>query len=98
MVKKELNIIAKEVKLQDKNLFWDFIKCQIRSKTISYSKHIAKEARKHELEVQRNLDLLEKQIVNDPSKLPDYYKIKSEWESFQNKKAESIIMRSKAQN
>ena len=97
MVKKELNIIVNEVNLQDKNLLWDFIKCQIRSKTISYSKYIAKEARKHELEVQRSLDLLEKQIVNDPSKLPDYYKIKLEWESFQNKKAEGIIMRSKAQ-
>ena len=95
-IREEIKNTRKSVHLQDKNLLWDFLKSQIRAKAISYSKYIAKKTKKRELQVQNKLELLEKQIVNQPCKLPEYYKINSEWERIQNSKSAGIIMRSKA--
>ena len=58
---------------------------------------MARKSRKRELEIQKKLETLEKQINDEPFKLPTYFEIKTEWEKIQNAKAEGIIMRSKAQ-
>ena len=38
MIKNQLDNIKTLVKMENKNTFWDFVKCQLRSVTIGYSK------------------------------------------------------------
>ena len=63
-------------------------KRQIRAKAMSYSKYIAKKTKTREVQAHNKLELLEKQIVDQPQ-LPEYYEISEGIIS------EGIIMRSK---
>ena len=97
LVKQELEHIKDNVDMENKNTLWDFVKCQIRSITISYSRKVAKEKNKREAEVKQQLEVLETEIINNSDKINEYYEVKGLWENIQSEKAEGSILRSKAQ-
>ena len=51
--------------LSDKRLLWEMIKMEIRSTTISYTKHKAKQSSNRLLEIRRELDKLDDIICNN---------------------------------
>ena len=97
IVKKELKTITKDVTMEDKNVLWDFTKCQIRSITITYCKKIAYEKRKTETALKKKIDILDQEMNYNQDKLAEYYETKKEWEHIQSEKSEGIIMRSRVQ-
>ena len=95
MIKSELKSIAEKVTMENKNVLWDFTKCQIRSVTLAYSKKRAIENRKTEKALKEKLDTLDQEITHNQDKLEEYYETKREWENIQSEKSEGIIMRSR---
>ena len=95
MVRKEIEAIKTEV-IENKNTHWDYLKCKIRTITISYSKRIAKEKAKKETEMKQKLESLEIEISRNSEKINDYYQIKGIWEQMQSEKTEGVILRSRA--
>ena len=73
--------------LTDKRLFWEMIKMEIRSATITYSKNKSKSIRNREQELIRKLDYLDGTICNNFSSphidgvLREYDKLKTELQS-----------------
>ena len=97
LVKNQLEDIKTHVEMNNKNTLWDFIKCQLRSVTIVYSKKIALQRNKRESEIKQLLESLEKEITENSGKLNEYYEVKGIWEKMQSEKAEGAIIRSKVQ-
>ena len=80
-----------------KILFWDYVKCDIRSHTIRYANKKAKEDKKYEKELTEKLEHLEQNINSDDrNTYSTYLQCKQEWESLISKKNNAIIFRSKA--
>ena len=48
LIKKTINNIKCNVNMTDKNQYWEFVKCQIRTKTIDYSIQRSKTLKKDE--------------------------------------------------
>ena len=96
LVKSEIEIIkAEEYKIENKNTFWDYVKCRIRTVTITYAIKKAKAVRENELKVKAQLDNLEKELIISPGTSEEYFKIKAEWEELEKCKADGAIFRSK---
>ena len=97
MIKNEISTIRKDVVMENKNTLWDFVKCQIRTKTISFSKQKSRENREKENNLLDRLKYLEKHITDNQEMLDEYYQTKTEWEALQTIKTDGIIFRSKVQ-
>ena len=82
-------------KLDNKNTFWDFVKCQLRTITISYSISKSKKRKEMENSLLKKIENLEKDLANNRENLYESNKAKEQWETLENKKVESIIFRSK---
>ena len=95
MVKSELKSITENVIMENKNILWDFVKCQMRSITIAYSKKRATERRKAEKMLKEKLGSLEQEIADSQEKSAEYFDTKRAWEKIHSEKSEGIIMRSK---
>ena len=96
LIKSEIEIIkAEEYKIENKNTFWDYVKCRIRTVTITYAIKKAKAVRENELKVKAQLDNLEKELIISPGTSEEYFKIKAEWEELEKCKADGAIFRSK---
>ena len=87
--------------VKDKRLFWEMLKMEFRSTTISYSKNKSKLVRVREEEVKSRLEVLDRIICNnfntpgiDPV-LNGYDNVKAELQSIYEKKGRSAIFRSK---
>ena len=87
--------------VKDKRLFWEMLKMEFRSTTISYSKNKSKLVRVREEEVKSRLEVLDRIICNnfntpgiDPV-LNEYDNLKTELQSIYEKKGRSAIFRSK---
>ena len=81
LFKSEIEIIkAEEYKIENKNTFWDYVKCRIQTVTITYAINKAKAVRENELKVKAQLDNLEKELIISPGTSEEYFKIKAEWE------------------
>ena len=96
LIKSTILKVIKEVNFDDKNLLWEFLKCQIRSDTILYSGQKAKHRRQREMELSTKLDYLEKNLDKNECNYVDYQLIKTEWENLQNEKTKGAMVRSKA--
>ena len=87
--------------VNDQQLFWELIKMEIRSTTISFSKGKAQVIRKHEVEIKQQLDELDKIICNSQNLdnidgiLKQYDDLKKELQHHYNNKGKSAIFRSK---
>ena len=62
LIKEELKILATNKDIQDKCCFWDFIKCRIRTLTISYCTALSRQNRKQEEILASKLESLEKKL------------------------------------
>ena len=87
--------------VKDKRLFWEMLKMEFRSTTISYSKNKSKLTHVREEEVKSRLEELDRIICNnfnspgiDPI-LNEYDNLKAELQSIYEKKGRSAIFRSK---
>ena len=87
--------------VEDKRLFWEMLKMEFRSTTISYSKTKSKLVQVREEEVKSRLEVLDHIICNnfnspgiDPV-LNEYDNLKAELQSIYEKKGRSAIFRSK---
>ena len=98
LIKDTIGNIKDNVNFENENTLWDYVKCEIRSQTIIYSTKKAKQMRKQEIELSNRLNLLEKNLSNNPddNTYVNYLRYKQEWESSIKKKTEAIILRSKA--
>ena len=88
--------------LTDKRLFWEMIKMDIRSATITYSKNKSKSIRNRERELIRKLDHLDGTICNNCSSphidgvLREYDKLKTELQSIYEERGKQAIFRAKS--
>ena len=81
----------------NKAMLWDYIKCEIRGATISYSAYIAKRRREQEHFLSRQLQFLEEKLDNGNLAILDEYNlVKSEIENINDLKAKGVLFRSKA--
>ena len=95
MIKDEIKTICQTTHMEDKNTLWEFVKCQIRTATISYTKAVSRRNREKERRLEKKLEILENSLAeNGPN--AEYRIAKIEWEQLQAKKSESAIFRSKA--
>ena len=87
--------------LTDKRLFWEMIKMEIRSATISYFKSKSKHIRNREQDILRKLDLLDSTICNNFSSpdiddtLQEYENLKLELKSIYKEKGKQAMFRAK---
>ena len=78
LIKEELKILATDNTIKDKSSFWDFVKCKIRSLTISYSVTLAKRKRKQEEILFKKLESMENNLDLNTQ---EYNIVKREWEN-----------------
>ena len=87
--------------VNDQQLFWELIKMEIRSTTISFSKGKAQAIRKHEVEIKQQLDEMDKIICksrnldNIDGILKQYDDLKKELQYQYENKGKAAIFRSK---
>ena len=92
LIKSEIEIIkAEENKIENKNTFWDYVKCRIRTVTITCVINKAKAVRENKLKVKAQLDNLEKELIISPGTSEEYFKIKAEWERLEKCEADGIF-------
>ena len=73
-------------KLDNKNTMWDFVKCQLRTVTISYSISKRKKLKERENSLLKKIEKLEKDLSNTPQNFDEYNRVKEQWEMLENKK------------
>ena len=96
LIKSTILKVLQEVHFDDKNLLWEYLKCQIRSDTIIYSGQKAKQRRQRERELVDKLEDMEKKLDNNESSYVEYQSVKTEWENLQNEKIQGAMIRSKS--
>ena len=84
--------------LQDKGLYWDILKMEIRSFTICYCKQIAKNKKNEEALLQQQFSLLHKLMCANPEQetTAKFYEVKLKLEQISMHKTEGTMIRSKA--
>ena len=82
--------------MENKTVLWDYVKCHIKSEIIAYSIKKIKERKLKEKLITNTFETLENLIATDNEYLEEYLIAKQEWENFQMKKTNGIIMPSNA--
>ena len=84
--------------LEDKRLYWDMLKMEIRSFTIYYCRQNAKTKKAKEAVLQQKLSSLHKLMCENPTQetTANYYEIKMKLEQISLQKTEGAMIRSKA--
>ena len=94
-------IREKYADIEDKRLKWELIKMEIRSITIPFAAHKAKQFRNQESDLQKRLDEIDKSINNSrddqniEAKLEEYDRLKNELNRLYEMKGKGAIFRSK---
>ena len=91
------NIIKKtleEEHFTDKNMLWEFLKCEIRTHTLHYAGKRARENSEKVKYLGEKIERLEKNL--DDHNYAEYLQSKGEWEGLNMKKTNGILLRSKA--
>ena len=89
--------------IQDKRMFWELLKMEIRCMTISYANRKAKETNERELVIKDTLDRLDHIICNNADltninqELKQYENLKKELQELYENKGEAAKFRSKCQ-
>lgn len=98
MVKENIGFILEENKDANPQILWETIKCVIRGDTIRYSVKKARERKKLEIELEKEIDRLENLYCQslDPQDLATLNVKKRELESLYDYKAKGAMIRSKA--
>ena len=82
--------------MENKPQLWDFVKCRIRSETLSNSIVKAKESQRKENELAILLKSLENTLVEDNSKHNKYVAAKQKGEGYQKEKFRGAAVQSKS--
>ena len=100
LVNNKILEIKNNVHMIDKNQFWEYVKCQIRTDTILYSSTKAKINRKIENDLRQKLQEFEKKLSSKNSigeiEFQEYTRTKADWEGHISRINHGIILRSKA--
>ena len=96
LIKETILNIIKNVEIENKNTLWDYTKCEIRTKTIEFSKTKAKANKEQEILLLKNLETLERNLNNSESELLLYKQKKLEYENFNKIKTQGAIIRSRS--
>ena len=72
------------VNFEDKNMLWEYLKCQIRSQTTLFAGQRSRENAKIENKFKDRLEILEKNLQD--SNYTEYLQLKGEWEGIHQKK------------
>ena len=97
LIKDTISSVLANTNYENKNLLWEYLKCQMRTETISFAGKRAKQQKDKENYLEKQLHILEKDIDKSEDNFLHYKTIKSEWENIQTIKLNGIILRSKAQ-
>ena len=95
-IKSLISQIKNTTPIDDKNILWEYLKCHIRTETISYSITKAKKDKQRELELEKKIEKMEKELGNDDIEYFEYIQCKKEWENLLSRKVKGVILRSKA--
>ena len=96
LVKNTIAGVTQDDAFSDKNMQWEYLKCQIRSDTMFYAAKRAKEKRQKEVELLNRIENLENNLDNNETNFLEYQHTKAEWEDIQTEKGIGAIVRSKA--
>ena len=64
-IRNTISMINQEVKFDNKNLFWEYLKCQILTDTMNYEGKKAKEQRQKEKELTQKIEELEHNVTRN---------------------------------
>lgn len=95
MTKNTIEHIKANVRITDKNVLWEYTKCQIRTDTISYSIKRARRLKEKENELRNRLEKLEANLNGEEVNYLEYIECKLEWENIIRRKVNGILTRSK---
>ena len=90
-IKELIHNIKSSVQFEDKGMLWEYMKCQIRTDTMSYAGFKAKLNKKAEKELYDQLTHLENHLDSDNEQ--EYFTLKKRWEKVQTEKISGIILR-----
>ena len=96
LVKNTIAGVTQDDAFSDKNMQWEYLKCQIRSDTMLFAAKRAKEKRQKEIELSNRIENLEKNLDNNETNFLEYQHTKAEWEDIQTEKGIGAILKSKA--
>ena len=96
LIKKLINSIKETTVLNNKNILWDYVKCEIRSQTMIYASRRAKKLRKYEFELSEKLKNIEDNLVPGSETFTQYLGLKQEWERTMARNCKASVLRSKA--
>ena len=96
LIKETISNITINVEIENKNTLWDYTKCEIRTKTIEYSKIKAKQNKENEKLLLKKLESLEKTLDNSELEFLQYKQTKLEYENLNRIKTQGAIIRSRA--
>ena len=100
MITKQIpEFISKYCNLNDKGLFWEMIKMEIRASTILFAKNKAKQRRNEEKDLLLRLNLLQEKLrsnLGEETKV-EMDRVKKELAKVVSKKTRGAVTRSKAQ-
>ena len=65
MIKDEIKTIGQTIHMENKNTLWEFVKCQIRTITMSYTKAVSKRNKEKENRLQKKLEILESSLAEN---------------------------------
>ena len=93
-------ILEKYKDLENKRLLWEMIKMEIRASTITYSKNKRRETKQREIELQNEINELDRKICNDncldTNTLNKYEEAKKQLKDLYDMKGREIMFRSKS--
>ena len=96
-MKETIHSVISSYNSNNKNMVWEYLKCQIRTDTMIYASEKAKLMKKEELDIARQIAHLEQNLDHDEEPIVNkYYELKNKWESIKTEKTNGIILRSKA--
>ena len=95
LIKETLSKIKTDDPIENKNILWEYTKCQIRTETLYYSIQKKKNEKKLEEFFLNKIEILEKSLENEVNYI-EYLQCKRQLENLQRKKTSGIIQRAKA--
>ena len=98
IVKNIISYVKQENPFENKSLLWEYLKCRIRTETMTYSSIKAKHRRAEECLMADKLKYLEECLCSnsDPKINEEYLNLKQRLEDFEFEKTKGTILRSKA--
>ena len=85
LIKETLDKIKTDDQIENKNILWEYTKCQIRTDTLYYAIQKKKNERKLEEKILYKIKMLEKNLENEVDHI-EYLVCKRKWENLQRKK------------